>query len=191
MRTDRGFCPDCGSRVAATWEKDTVCLQPWCDMCQRFLLEDEVDWDQPNKGDTMIYRIYGDPVAYTAPKMALRRKKGGGKYPAFITPEKYKAWKNRIIQAIKGTMSYDGPWKGPICITLLFFIRRPKSSTRKLPTVKPDLDNLCKGVIDALKNDLLFHDDSQIIEINSGKYYCKTGEEPGVAIKLYTWMEGE
>lgn len=39
-----GTCPDCGSEVEAEWKKDTVCLQPWCETCQRFLLEDEVDW---------------------------------------------------------------------------------------------------------------------------------------------------
>lgn len=135
------------------------------------------------------YRIFDDPIAYTAPKMAMRRKRGGGNYPAFITPERYKGWKNRVAQVVKGSLDYDGPMKGPVCLTLFFYLKRPKSSKRKLPDVKPDLDNLCKGVIDAIKNDLLIHDDNQIIELTAGKYYTTNEQAAGVEIKISEWQE--
>ncbi len=44
--TRMGTCPHCDSRVKAEWKRDTICLQPWCEKCDRFLLEDEVDWDE-------------------------------------------------------------------------------------------------------------------------------------------------
>ena len=37
-------------------------------------------------------------------------------------------------------------------------------------TVKPDLDNLTKAVLDAL-NDVAWYDDSQIVQLNVSKQY--------------------
>lgn len=136
------------------------------------------------------YRIYGDPVPYTAPKMALRKKRGGGQYPAFITPEKYKSWKNMVALVVKGSFDYEGPIQGPACITLVFYLKRPKSVKDKFPVKKPDLDNLCKGLIDAIKDGLLINDDNQVIEILASKYYEDKSNAPGVIIKVSEWQEG-
>ena len=41
------------------------------------------------------------------------------------------------------------------------------------PTKKPDIDNILKSVCDAL-NQVAFHDDTQIVEILTMKYYDET-----------------
>lgn len=135
------------------------------------------------------YRIYGDPVPYTAPKTARRRKRGGGSYTAFISPPQYVAWKKFVAQVVQGSWDYEGPMKGPVCLTLKFYLKRPKSSKRKVPDVKPDWDNLGKGVCDALKNDVLFHDDAQVVEGSIGKYYTNNDQAAGVEIKISEWVE--
>jgi Holliday junction resolvase RusA-like endonuclease len=48
------------------------------------------------------------------------------------------------------------------------------------PSVKPDLDNLCKAVLDAL-NGIAYHDDKQIVELHLSKAYS---DHPRTEIKL-------
>ncbi len=71
----------------------------------------------------------------------------------------------------------------PIAVHLTFVFAPPKSYTkRKLKAIqdgvlryqkKPDLDNLAKGILDAL-NQTVYKDDSQIVELNVKKQYGDT-----------------
>lgn len=56
-------------------------------------------------------------------------------------------------------------------LTLDFYFLKPKSSKRKHPSVKPDIDKLCRATMDALTG-ILFADDSQVCELNARKHYC-------------------
>lgn len=70
------------------------------------------------------------------------------------------------------------PLKGPVMVHIVFRMRRPKSvrSDRAfIPhTVRPDLENLVKPVIDAA-NGILWEDDRQIWRMTA----VKGREEPG------------
>lgn len=81
----------------------------------------------------------------------------------------------------------------PIAVYLTFVYAPPKSYTeKKLKAIqdgilmyqkKPDLDNLAKGVLDAL-NQTVYKDDSQIIELNVKKQYGDTDHVLVVIEKL-------
>jgi Holliday junction resolvase RusA-like endonuclease len=66
----------------------------------------------------------------------------------------------------------------PLSLACKFYLTPPKSLIRKTsepwkttPHIcKPDLDNLVKALLDAC-NGILYHDDSQVIEINATKEY--------------------
>ena len=88
------------------------------------------------------------------------------------------------------------PFTGPLKAVLLFYEQRPKSHYRtgkyshilkeKSPiynTSKRDIDNFCKFVLDAL-NKILYVDDSQIISLESKKYYTKNRDEGYIHIKF-------
>lgn len=76
----------------------------------------------------------------------------------------------------------------PIEVSIEFGMEIPASSTKKRKqlmlqglihhTVKPDLDNLTKAVLDAL-NYVAWHDDAQITRLNVRKIY---GEKPYIQI---------
>ena len=84
----------------------------------------------------------------------------------------------------------------PVDLILFFSLPIPKAfnkAKRKLaldydifPLGKPDVDNLAKGVIDALTG-IIWKDDSQIIYLGVGKGY---GEEPSVEIEI-RWNSSE
>lgn len=75
-------------------------------------------------------------------------------------------------------------------IEIIAYYEIPKSKPKKIkcqmisnevrPTVKPDIDNICKIICDAL-NSIAYSDDKQIVECIVKKYYA---EKPQVEILL-------
>lgn len=65
----------------------------------------------------------------------------------------------------------------PVRLLLDFYLQRPVSVPRKrqAPSVKPDIDKLCRATLDALTG-VLFADDGQVTEIRARKFYA-TGPE--------------
>ena len=63
-------------------------------------------------------------------------------------------------------------FEGPVKITALCFFEKPKSAPKQrvFPTVKPDLDNVLKMILDCM-NRRCFDDDKQVIDIEISKRY--------------------
>ena len=79
---------------------------------------------------------------------------------------------------------------GPLVVELLFVMPRPQAlmwKTKPMPRrqhlQKPDIDNLSKAVFDAL-NELIWKDDSQVIELHASKWIASGNEKPRVEIEI-------
>ena len=85
----------------------------------------------------------------------------------------------------------------PLVVQIAAFYGIPKSASKKKrhemqfemirPTKKPDIDNLCKVVMDSL-NKIAYHDDAQVVQTTVSKYYS---DYPRVSVKIYTLEEYE
>jgi len=62
------------------------------------------------------------------------------------------------------------PLDDAVCIMATFILPRPKSVKRKQPTVKPDLDKLIRGLLDALSG-VLYADDAIVVSVAAAKVY--------------------
>ena len=81
------------------------------------------------------------------------------------------------------------PMTGEVYMTIHFYLPIPKSwpeAKKRLargeairPTVKPDLDNLAKAILDGC-NGILYEDDKQIVDLKLRKFYG----EPRTEIEL-------
>ena len=84
----------------------------------------------------------------------------------------------------------------PVILKLIFFRRRPKGhygtgrnagllkdSSPEYPTSKPDLDKLNRAISDALTG-IVFKDDSQVVKLESSKFYCGPEDKMGVFITI-------
>lgn len=77
-----------------------------------------------------------------------------------------------------------------LAVEIILYYPRPKRMTKVKrllaqkgvlrPTVKPDVDNVIKGILDAL-NGVAFEDDRQIVQIACEKWYDITDENEGFA----------
>jgi Holliday junction resolvase RusA-like endonuclease len=74
----------------------------------------------------------------------------------------------------------------PLAITMTFAFKRVKSNKRINMVSRPDIDNVIKFYLDAM-NDIVFHDDSFIIQLSATKVYA---DKPSVEITIYELGEG-
>jgi Holliday junction resolvase RusA-like endonuclease len=72
----------------------------------------------------------------------------------------------------------------PLELSVIFYLPRPKTATRKFPAVMPDLDKLIRAVGDSLSG-LVYVDDSRIIAISAQKRYADD-RDPGALIRVNT-----
>lgn len=77
----------------------------------------------------------------------------------------------------------------PISLSVVFVVQRPKALGGKrhpagrIPATKrPDLDNLVKGLLDAIKG--YWVDDSQIVSMQLQKHYAAKEEKPHIQIYI-------
>lgn len=126
------------------------------------------------------FTIPGTPVGKGRPKFARR-----GNFVKTYTPEKTASYENLVklfaSQAMAGAPAIDGP----VMVELALRVTPPASWSAKkqaqaisgeiLPTTKPDVDNVVKGIADAC-NGIVWLDDKQIVDLTVRKRYAKSAE---------------
>ena len=99
------------------------------------------------------------------------------------TPEATRNYERFIRDLTKLQWGKSKSIEKPIKMDIVFHMKRPASvppRKRKYPSVRPDLDNLEKALIDAMQG-IVFVDDSQIVTKTSSKVY---GIEGRIEVKL-------
>jgi len=118
----------------------------------------------------ITFTVYGIPV----PKQSFRYTANGGGYQS----QSVKDWQEQVVYALLNDRQTDAldekQWlEGSIEMTLTFY----------LPTKRRvDLDNLSKGVLDAL-NGVLFQDDSQVTKLTLEKRTDKITPRVEICVK--------
>ena len=120
------------------------------------------------------FTVFGEPVAQGRPRFA---RMGAG--VRAYDPEKSRTYKD-YVRAAALEVKPDVPLEGPLLLMVEAYRSIPKSMSKKKqaaalagslqPTTKPDLDNIIKGLKDALKG-IIWRDDSQVVNIIAGKWY--------------------
>jgi Holliday junction resolvase RusA-like endonuclease len=103
-----------------------------------------------------------------------------------VNSSKHKAWRNAIVQEAIATLPDDWqPIDEPCELIVNFYLPKPKTVDRQLPSVSPDLDKLIRAVGDSLTDSGVVTDDSRIVRISARKLYAE-GIEPGALIQVKT-----
>jgi len=107
-----------------------------------------------------------------------------------------KRWRKTVKQAAANaifespeTLTFgDEVYSGAVAVSLSFYFTKPKTARRVHHTVRPDLDKLCRAVLDGLKEGCVFHDDAQVCVLTANKQY---GSPPRCEIEVCAVQEGE
>ena len=132
------------------------------------------------------FEVPGKPVPKGRPRFAGRAGCNGA--PIVYTPKNTVDFERKVARAAEAVMTshhYD-PTEDAVAIRVDFFFRRPKSvpPSRKWPTVKPDLDNLLKAVVDGM-NGIVYADDKLIVSSTESKQYALAKDEPRVRVRVW------
>lgn len=114
-----------------------------------------------------------DPVAKARPRLGRN-----GVY----TPAKTRRFETTI--RLLAFRFHKGPaLTGSLKVGVRFVMKAPKRMTNEKPVCRPDLDNLLKGVTDAL-NGVFWIDDSQITEVHAVKVYDLVNKTPRIELTV-------
>ncbi len=80
----------------------------------------------------------------------------------------------------------------PLLMSATFVKSRPKSLPKKitLPAVAPDIDNLCKCLLDSLKG-VIFADDGQLVGVMLEKQFVELGAMPRIEVSFWEALPGD
>lgn len=131
----------------------------------------------------VVFEIKGQPMGKQRPKFTRV-----GKYAKVYTPRETTNYEKMVAMSYYG---YEYFGKEPLSIRIKAYYQIPKSYSFKKkmqcfdgvirPTVKPDVDNVAKVILDGLSNGVAFDDDKQVVELIVEKYYSL---EPRVLVSI-------
>ena len=113
--------------------------------------------------EPVAFYVEGKPV----PKQSYRHSKNGG-----YTSPRVKAWQEHVAWIAQSEMRGEPTLTGDLAVSMTFSLHDRR---------RRDLDNLSKGVLDAM-NGIVFDDDRQVVDLHLRKQYSK--EHPGVFVKV-------
>lgn len=112
-----------------------------------------------------------------------------------ISRARKKTWRARIeaeffLEAHKRYRKKRYPLTGPLVVDIVFKFpipayRRRKIEPDELHVQKPDIDKLCRAILDPLTSAGIVKDDCVVFDLHGHKVWCEPGQE-GAAIVL-TW----
>lgn len=100
-------------------------------------------------------------------------------------------WRAAVSQAVAATFQATGNgdmFTDPVEIWVTFYLPRPRTVKRLLPSIPPDLDKLERGLFDALTIAGVWSDDSLVVKSHATKLY-DDGHEPGAVIAIKKFQE--
>ena len=113
--------------------------------------------------------------------------------PRFANGQAYTPSKTKEYEAtvqLLARSKIKRPLTGAVRLSIQFYLPIPKSWSEPkkqaamageiVPTVKPDIDNLTKSIMDALNGGIGYNDDKQVVELITAKWYG----EPRTEIEL-------
>jgi Holliday junction resolvase RusA-like endonuclease len=125
-------------------------------------------------------------TAYGTPRpQGSKRHVGNGR---LIEASDVKPWRATITNAIFKAWMETGDERvflEPVVVRATFFLPRPKTVKRPLPSVAPDLDKLCRALGDALSVDShAVQDDALIVKWEASKVYAPDPRDAGVRVSV-------
>jgi Holliday junction resolvase RusA-like endonuclease len=124
--------------------------------------------------------------------VGTRRTASGANIPLIVESSAgLPAWRRAVSEAVVEAMRESGDdskFDGAVRVEAVFYLRKPKTVKRLYPVTPPDLDKVCRSLLDGItakdKQGVqgVWGDDSQVIELVASKRWA-TGE-PGVAVTI-------
>jgi len=145
--------------------------------------------------DSFSFTVFGvEPAPQGSKKyVGSRMSKQGNSIPMIVeSSSRLPAWRKAVSDAVIQAMhdsGDDSKFEGPVKVEAVFYLTRKPSVKRALPTTPPDIDKVCRSLLDGItarskSGQILgvWKDDSQVVRLEVSKVYA-TGQA-GVAVTI-------
>ena len=135
----------------------------------------------------LAFYVPGIPI----PQGSVRAFVRGGRAAVTSDNPALRSWRLDVTAAASAELGGREPFTGPVDVVLSFILPRPAGHFGKrgvlpsapvFPGTKPDLDKLCRGILDALTGAGALRDDSQVVGLMATKHYAAPLLPPGVTV---------
>jgi len=126
-------------------------------------------------GEAVVFVIPGLPVGKGRPRFVRQ-----GAFVRTFTPEKTASYENLVKVKAEEAMRGRAIIEGAVSVAISLYVTPPASWSQKkkrealagdvYPISKPDVDNVIKGIFDAM-NEIVWRDDKQVVDIVVKKRY--------------------
>ncbi|WP_233582140.1 MULTISPECIES: RusA family crossover junction endodeoxyribonuclease [unclassified Asaia] len=142
---------------------------------QAGIIQQAFDWIAENTSQTHTVTIEAEPRPES-----LRAAVRGGR--AYVYKGKlYGEFLQACIEQVSKQRP-ETPLKGDLYGLMEVIVTKPKATKRRRPG--GDVDNLVKGVQDALTQAKVYEDDDNLVSISAHKRWARSGEPAGVRVIL-------
>jgi len=115
----------------------------------------------------------------------------GGRGVLVESSKGVRPWRQDVVAAAVEAKNGAAPLDGPLRVRMVFTLPKPKSAPktrRTYPDRRPDLDKLCRAVLDSLVQSGIIEDDARVIRLELLKVFPREHPEaldiPGVVIQV-------
>lgn len=132
---------------------------------------------------TVRFTVLGTPV----PQGSKTRTKWG----MIEANKQTRPWRDTVAWTAKGAMGPEPPLLGPVQLSVVFYMPRPKAhygtgknaselkaNAPRFCEKKPDVDKLLRALCDAMTTAGVWRDDSQVVSVTATKRYIVPGFQP-------------
>lgn len=128
------------------------------------------------------FYVLGTPV----PQGSKTAMVVAGRAVMFEANKRHKGWRTVVTTKARAVLQDTGVEQitEAAHLSLMFYMPRPKTVTRKYPTPKPDLSKLIRAVEDSIVDAGLIKDDSYIVSVSAAKFYADATHPEGVFVSL-------
>ena len=95
-----------------------------------------------------------------------------------------KAWRAHVTQRVREHAEYIR-YKGAVQVSMIFYMEKAKTNKKQFMIQKPDIDKLCRSVLDALTDSEIIEDDSRVTGLTAYKEWESKDMRPGVFIHIW------
>ena len=123
-----------------------------------------------------------EPRGAARPRVATRAGRA-----RVYTPKTDREWTAQAVHILRAKAK--GQYRGPVAVDIICLKHRPNflkaaDSGQQWAPVKPDVDNVCKLVMDAATKAGVWIDDNKVCQLNALTLYHAQGDQPCVILRV-------
>jgi Holliday junction resolvase RusA-like endonuclease len=137
--------------------------------------------------DSFSFTVWERPAPQGSKKyVGTRRTASGANIPLIVESSAFlPAWRKAVVDAVKQGMldsGDDSVFDEAVKVDVTFYLPKPKSVRTEYHIKPPDIDKICRSLLDGITYGGVWVDDSLVVSISAHKRWAKG--EPGAAVTI-------